>query len=90
MLLPSGSPIKCHEELSWQPMFPSKRFDNFDNNNSRPPLIGWMLYYIDINIDMKRRFRWVHFFLYTTKFYAPSLLYFYTRGMLDLGYSSYK
>ena len=31
MLLPSGNPIKCHEEvLSSQPMFPpTTRFDNF-------------------------------------------------------------
>ena len=41
MLLPSGSPIKCHEEfLSSQPMFPPKRFDSFppflrnDNNSA--------------------------------------------------------
>ena len=30
MLLPSGNPIKCHEEvLSLQPMIPPKRFDIF-------------------------------------------------------------
>ena len=30
MLIPSGNPIICHEEvLSLQPMFPTKRFDNF-------------------------------------------------------------
>ena len=30
-LLPSGNPIKCHQEevLSLQPMFPPKRFDTF-------------------------------------------------------------
>ena len=36
MLLPSGNPIKCHEEvLSWQSMFLAKRFDIF------PPSGGW-------------------------------------------------
>ena len=30
MLLPSGNPFKCHEELlSLQPMIPPKRFDIF-------------------------------------------------------------
>ena len=30
MLLPSGNPFKCHEEvLSFQPMIPAKRFDIF-------------------------------------------------------------
>ena len=30
MLLPSGNPIKCHEEVSsLQPMIPPKRFDIF-------------------------------------------------------------
>ena len=30
MLLPSGNPIKCHEEVSpLQPMVPPKRFDVF-------------------------------------------------------------
>ena len=30
MLLPSGNPFKCHEDvLSLQPMIPSKRFDIF-------------------------------------------------------------
>ena len=30
MLLPSGNPFKCHEEvLSSQPMIPPKRFDIF-------------------------------------------------------------
>ena len=30
MLLPSGNPFKCHEEiLSLQPMIPPKRFDFF-------------------------------------------------------------
>ena len=30
MLLPSGNPIKCHEEiLSWQPNVVLFRFDNF-------------------------------------------------------------
>ena len=30
MLLPSGNPFKCHEEvLAWQPIFPPKRFDIF-------------------------------------------------------------
>ena len=35
MILPSGNPFKCHEEvLSLQPMSPPKRFDIF------PPLLG--------------------------------------------------
>ena len=35
MLLPSGNPIECHEEvLSLQPMFPPKRFD------ISPPCLG--------------------------------------------------
>ena len=35
ILLPSGNPLKCHEEvLSSQPMIPPKRFDLF------PPLAG--------------------------------------------------
>ena len=30
MLLPSGNPFKCHEEVSYlQPMIPPKRFDIF-------------------------------------------------------------
>ena len=38
MLLPSGNPFKCHEEvLCLQPLIPSKRFDIF------PPLTGGYL-----------------------------------------------
>ena len=33
MLLPSGNPIKCHEEvLSLQPMIPPKHFENFPSD----------------------------------------------------------
>ena len=47
MLLPSGNPFKCHEEVLYlQPMIPPKRFDIF--------LPGW---------GMLRRSRCVQIFL---------------------------
>ena len=55
MLLPSGNPIKCHEEvLSLQPMIPPKRFDIF------LPCLGdaqkvWMRPDIFLTIDDQER-----------------------------------
>ena len=59
MLLPSGNPFKCHEEvLSLQPMIPPKRFDIF-------PLTGGCSEGLDaFRVFFKKQTqtpKWVHF-----------------------------
>ena len=41
--LPSGNPLKCHEEvLSWRPMFPPKRFGNFSTCLGDAQKVGYV------------------------------------------------